>query len=136
MFASTQMGGMNFGFPDVCLTPMPPSPVPVPIPYPNMANGLLANPGTAAITVLTGGMPTHTMMTMGTLSMGDTAGIGTGIMSGMVMGPHRTLVAAFMTLKGGIPTSRLTSMMGQNGLALNAPGLTIAPSQVKVLVMK
>ncbi|WP_405023256.1 PAAR-like domain-containing protein [Marinospirillum sp.] len=31
VFATTQMGGMNLGFPDVCLTPIP-SPV-GPIPY-------------------------------------------------------------------------------------------------------
>ena len=34
MFANAQMGGMSFGFPDVCLTP---TPAPVPIPYPNIS---------------------------------------------------------------------------------------------------
>ncbi|MBF0239491.1 MAG: DUF4150 domain-containing protein [SAR324 cluster bacterium] len=136
MFASTQMGGVNMAFPDVCLTPMPPFGIPAPIPYPNVAAGLLANPGTAAIKVLTVCMPTHNMMTMGTISMGDTPGVMMGVMSAMIMGPHRTLIPAFTTLMGGLPTSRLLSMMGQNGLALNIPGVTIAPAQPKVLVMK
>ncbi|MBF0352578.1 MAG: DUF4150 domain-containing protein [SAR324 cluster bacterium] len=136
MFASTQMGGMNFGFPDVCLTPMPPLGIPAPIPYPNMANGLMAVPPTGAMNVLSMGMPTHNMMTMGTISMGDFGGVMMGVMSGMMMGPHRTLIPAFTNLMGGLPCSRLTSMMGQNGLALNAPGVTIVPAQFKVLVMK
>ena len=34
MFANTQMGGVDTGFPDVCLTPII---VPVPIPYPNIS---------------------------------------------------------------------------------------------------
>ena len=46
MFANCQLGGMNLGFPDVCLTPSPVGPVP--IPYPNMASGLTANPSTAS----------------------------------------------------------------------------------------
>ena len=36
MFASCQLMGMNLGFPDVCLTPVP---VPTPVPYPNIVDG-------------------------------------------------------------------------------------------------
>ena len=37
MFGNTNLGVMNLGFPDVCLTPII---VPVPIPYPNIAISL------------------------------------------------------------------------------------------------
>jgi hypothetical protein len=45
MFANTQMMGMDFAFPDVCLTPSPAGPVP--IPYPNIAMGPTAIPNCA-----------------------------------------------------------------------------------------
>ena len=56
MFVNTQMGGLDFGFPDVCLTPTPVGPIP--IPYPNMAMPMTAIPPTAAMNVLTVVMPT------------------------------------------------------------------------------
>ena len=55
MFQNTMGGGMNLGFPDVCLTPTPVGPIP--IPYPNISTGATSNPATAALTVLCDGMP-------------------------------------------------------------------------------
>ena len=81
MFANTQLGGMNLAFPDVCMTP----PFAIPIPYPNIDLGLTAVP--TALNVLIVGGPAHNMMTMGTISNGDNAGVMMGVMSGMVMGP-------------------------------------------------
>lgn len=132
MFANCQAGGMNLGFPDVCLTPIL---VPVPIPYPNIAMGPMAMPLTAALQVMITAMPAHNLATIIMLSMGDNAGINLGLLSGFVMGPSRWLIGSFSVLMGGMPATKLTSMSGQNGLSLNAPGVSLVPSQVKVLVM-
>lgn len=131
MFANTQMGGMNAGFPDVCLTPAPPAPAPVPIPYPNVALGPTGV--AAAYNVLLGATPAHTMMTTIPLTNGDNAGVATGVASGTVMGPCRHLTAAFTVLVNGAPLTRLTSASLQNNT--NCPGMRVAPSQVQVLVL-
>ncbi len=129
MFANTQMGGMNLGFPDVCLTPAGPSVVP--IPYPNVAMGPMGVP--AAYNVLMGMAPAHNLSTVIPISNGDNAGIATGVASGTVMGPTRHLTGAFTVLVKGMPLTRLTSVSIQN--STNCPGMRIVPSQVKVLVL-
>jgi hypothetical protein len=129
MFANCQLGGLDLGFPDVCLTPAVPSPVPVP--YPNMASGPTAV--SAVYHILYGGAPTHTLATFVPLTNGDNAGVATGVASGTVMGPSRHLTGAFTHLVGGMPVTRMTSMSLQN--STNAPGCRLAPSQVKVLVL-
>lgn len=134
MFANTQMGGLNLAFPDVCLTPTPVGPIP--IPYPNLAIGLTAIPGTSAITVFTSGMPAHTMRTIIPMSNGDNAGINMGVASGMVMGPSKHLIGCFTNLIEGMPATKMTSMTGQNGASLNIPGLSLVPSQFKLLILK
>lgn len=129
MFANTQMGSMNLAFPDVCQTPTPAGPVPVP--YPNIAMGMTAIPNVPNI--LLGGMPVHNLGTTTPMSNGDNAGVGTGVASGMVMGPSRHLLGSFTTLMGGMPVTRMTSMSMQNGT--NAVGASLTPSQVKVLIL-
>ena len=129
MFANSQMGGMNLGFPDVCITPV--GPVPVPIPYPNIATGMMGVPVT--YNVLMGGTPTHNMMTIIPLTNGDNAGVAIGVASGTVMGPSRALTGAFTVLVGGAPVTRMTSMNLQN--STNCPGVSLIPSQLKVLVL-
>ena len=128
MFANTQMMGMDMGFPDVCLTPMP---APVPIPYPNIAMGPMGVP--AAYKVLFMCAPAHNMSTSVPLTNGDNAGVAMGVASGMVMGPSRHLTAAFTVLVGGMPATRLTSVSLQN--STNCPGMRTVPSQVKVLLL-
>jgi hypothetical protein len=129
MFANTQMGGMDNGFPDVCLTPSPAGPVPVP--YPNIANGPMGVP--AAYKVLFMAAPAHNMSTQVPLSNGDNAGVSTGVASGMVMGPSKHLTASFTVLVGGMPATKLTSTSLQN--STNCPGVRVAPSQTKVLLL-
>ena len=129
MFANSQMGGMNLGFPDVCITPI--GPVPVPIPYPNIATGMMGVP--AAYNVLMGGTPAHNMMTVIPLTNGDNAGVAMGVASGTVMGPSRALTGAFTVLVGGAPVTRMSSMNLQN--STNCPGVSLVPSQLKVLVL-
>jgi len=131
MFANTQMGGMNFGIPDVCLTPAPPAPAPIPIPYPNFAFGPMGVP--AAYNILFSATPAHNMSTTIPLSVGDNIGIATGVASGTVMGPSRHLTAAFTILVGGMPATRLTSVSLQNNT--NIPGMRVVPSQVQILLL-
>lgn len=131
MFANTQMGGVDNGFPDVCLTPAPPSPTPVPVPYPNIAAGPM---GVKAVyNVLFMGAPAHNLGTSIPQTNGDNAGLATGLASGTVMGPSRHLTGAFTCLVGGMPATRVTSASLQN--STNCPGARLAPSQVKVLIL-
>jgi hypothetical protein len=131
MFASTQMGGMNLGFPDVCLTPAPPAPAPVPIPYPNSSVGVMTAP--AVYNVLMGYTPSHNMTDPVPASMGDNPGVATGVASGTVMMNTRPVTAAFTVLVNGAPLTRLTTVNIQN--STNCPGGRIAPSQVQVIVL-
>jgi hypothetical protein len=134
MFANCQMGGQNFAFPDVCLTPTPAGPVP--IPYPNIAMGMTANPGTACKKLYLSCMPAHNLMTQIPMSQGDNAGVNMGVASGMVMGPSRHLMGSVGVIYEGTPATKLTSPTGQNGMSLNTPGITIVPSQTKLLILK
>ncbi|WP_437965946.1 DUF4150 domain-containing protein [Sorangium sp. So ce260] len=77
--------------------------------------------------------PAHNMATTVPLTNGDNAGVALGVASGMVMGPSRHVTAAFTVLVGGIPSTRMTSMTITN--STNCPGVSIVPSQVKVLVL-
>jgi hypothetical protein len=128
MFANTQMGGMNFGIPDICLTPMP---TPTPIPYPNFSFGPLGVP--AVYKVLFMGTPAHNLMTMIPISTGDEPGVLGGIISHTFIGSTRTITGAFRVLVGGLPCQRLTSINIQN--TMNCIGMRIVPSQVKVIVL-
>jgi hypothetical protein len=129
MFANTQMAGIDLAFPDVCLTPA--FPAPIPIPYPNIAAGPMAvNP---VFNVLYGGAPTHNLGTIIPMTNGDNAGVALGVASGTVMGPSRHLTGALTCLVGGMPVTRVTSMSLQN--STNIPGVRLAPSQVRVLVL-
>jgi len=134
VFANCQLGGLNFGFPDVCNTPTPVGPVPVP--YPNMATGLTANPGTACNKIYLSCMPAHNLRTQVPMSMGDNAGVAGGLVSGMVMGPSKHLMGSFGVIYEGAPVTKMTSLTGQNGMSLNVPGMTLVPAQFKVMIMK
>jgi hypothetical protein len=128
MFANTQMMGIDLGFPDVCLTPMP---APTPIPYPNVALGPMGVP--AAYNVLFTCTPAHNLATTVVMTNGDNAGVAMGVASGTVMGPSRHLTGAFTVLVGGLPATRLTSVALQN--STNCPGMRLVPSQPKVVLL-
>ena len=134
MFANCSLGGMNFGMPDVCLTPTPVGPVP--IPYPNIALPMTAIPPTASLKTLIMAMPAHNIMTTVPMSNGDNAGVNLGVASGMVMGPCRHIIGSTNVFYGGMPATKMTSPTGQNGMSLNVPGLTLVPAQFKVMIMK
>lgn len=131
MLAKTSAGGLCIAFPDVCLTPAPPSPSPVPVPYPNVGadptnTGFVAN-------VLMTCAPAHNLGTAPPMTNGDNGGLATGVASGTVMAPARTMTGAFTVLVGGMPLARLTSVTVQN--STNAPGAKVVPSVTNVLVL-
>jgi len=128
-------GGMNMGMPDVCNTPTPPTGAPAPIPYPNISTGATANPGTTAMTVLTDCMPSLNQASEIPLSNGDEAGVMMGVASGMIMGTTEFVLGSLTVFVGGSPAQRMTSVTGQNGMSMNCPGVSLAPSQVRVLVL-
>ncbi len=134
MFANCQLGGINLGMPDVCKTPVGPSIVPVP--YPNISMGATAKPSTTANKMLISGAPGHTIGTDIPISQGNQLGIGGGMSSGKVMGSTKVLMGSSAIFFGGKPAARLTSMTGQNGSSMNIPGVTMAPAQTKVLILK
>ena len=134
MFANCQLGGLNFAFPDVCNTPSPVGPVP--IPYPNLASGITANPATACKKIFLNCMPAHNLQTQIPMSMGDNAGVAGGIASGTVMGPSKHLMGCVGVIYEGAPATKMTNPTGQNGMSLNCPGLTLVPSQFKVMILK
>jgi hypothetical protein len=130
MFGNTQMAGTDFGMPDVCLTPI--GGTPTPIPYPNIGMGPMGVP--AAYKVLFMCAPAHNLGTVVVMTNGDNPGVAMGVASGTVMGPSRHVTAAFTMLLCGLPATRLTSVSLQN--STNVPGMRVAPSQVKVIILK
>lgn len=119
---------MNLAFPDVCLTPIV---VPVPIPYPNIALTPTAIP--TIFNQFTMGMPDHNLMTMGSVSLGDFAGVAGGVVSGMIVGPSRHIMGSMKIFKGPAPATKMLDPTMQNGMAPNAVGTALSPSQTKVL---
>ena len=130
MFANTQAGGNDNGFPDTCLTPAPPAP-PVPIPYPNIAQG--ATTVSAVYTVLVVSAPAHNSGTTIPMTSGDNAGVGTGVASGMVMGKASPSTSSTKVNIGGKPATFMSMTSSGNGT--NCPtNSRIAPSQTKVSI--
>ena len=131
MFANIILAVLNFAFPDVCKTPTPAGPVP--IPYPNFALSISHIP--SQFCVIIGCGLAENLLTQGTISEGDDAGVGTGIVSDEVMGPDRYVFGSLKVCIGGIFAARLTSITTANGLVGNIVGLSITPSQFVVLVL-
>ena len=131
MFANTSLCVLNFSFPDVCLVPTPAGPIPTP--FPNFACSATHIP--SQMTVIIGGGLAENLLTQGTLSQGDEAGLALGVVSHMLMGPDRYLLGSFKVMFGCCFASRLTSLTGQNGMLSNMVGLSITPSQIRVLVL-
>jgi hypothetical protein len=125
------MPGMDFAFPDVCLTPTPVGPIP--IPYPNINMSVTAVPTQFNTFIMC--MPAHNMTTLRTISMGDNAGVNLGVMSGMDMGPGGAMMGSATFFVGGPPATKLTMPTKQNGVSPNAIGMTISPSQIRMLVL-
>lgn len=128
MFVLNSSPAMMIGFPDVCITMM--GPIPTPVPYPNVGNESTGLP--VPTHILMSVSPVHNLATMLSPSMGDLPGF-SGVASGMVMGPCRSLTHANTFLTGALPTKR----MGSTGLSnlSNTFSVACTPNQCKVLVL-
>lgn len=131
MFANVNLGVMNFAFPDVCNVPTPAGPIPTP--FPNIAVSFTHVP--SQFQVIIGGGLAENLLTTGTISNGDQAGLAMGLVSGLIMGPDRPITCSLKTFYGGIPATRLTSLQGQNGMMPNMVGASLTPAQVRVLLI-
>lgn len=132
MFALTLGSGVDFAFPDVCLTPIV---VPVPIPYPNISESITTQPAADNITIDC--MPVINLMSIGLVSEGDEPGVEMGVVSHMESGMTDYTLGCVTIFMDAAPCQRLTSLTRQNCLVElpNAVGMTIAPSQVTVLTL-
>ncbi len=120
------------GSPDTCLVPAPPGP-PVPTPFPNMAQCAMATGTTTKVMVMN--MPALTEASKIPMSMGDEAGVGGGVVSGMNMGPVAFRTSSSKVSFEGKKAVTLTSTTAHNGSNANMPaGTHLAPSQAVVLV--
>ncbi|TLN00540.1 DUF4150 domain-containing protein [bacterium] len=122
---------MNFGFPDVCKTII--GPAIVPLPYPNIAISVTHIP--SQFKVIIGGGLAENLLTSGTVSNGDEAGLAMGLISQIDVGPDRPFLGSFKVMIGGIFSTRLTSIQGQNGIPCNTIGISITPSQIRVMAL-
>lgn len=131
MFQNTSFPAIHFGFPDVCKTPTPAGPVP--IPYPNIALTSTAVPN--VLNQFVQAMPIHNLMTTSVVSNGDNAGVAGGVVSSLVMGPEDAILGSFKVFSSAMPVVKMLSPTDQNGAMGNVPGLTLTPSQIKVMVL-
>ena len=131
MFANTQMFALNLGFPDVCKTLV--ALATVPIPYPNFSFTSTAIPNVFNQFIMC--MPIHNMMTTVPTSTGNEAGILLGVVSQLIKGPSMHLLGSVKVFRSVMPATKMLSISGHNGLALNIPGMTLSPSQIKVLYL-
>ena len=119
----TVKDGICFAFPDVCLTPAPPS-APVPIPYPNIAQ--LADATGTASTVKAGGKEVVTQESAISSSSGDEAGSSGGVTSGTTKGECK--FTSFSTTvkangKGVVRLGDTTTQNKQNAVGTVLGGL-------------
>jgi uncharacterized Zn-binding protein involved in type VI secretion len=107
----TVTDGLCFAFPDVCLTPAPPSP-PIPVPYPNIAQ--LADATGTASNVNAGGKPVVTEASSISQSTGDDAGSNGGVTSGTTKGECKFTTFSTTVKANGKGIVRLGDSTTQN----------------------
>ncbi|MDQ0505570.1 DUF4150 domain-containing protein [Xanthobacter agilis] len=134
MFVTSQgpLPAMDMAFPDVCRTPV--GPAIVPIPYPDIALSNTAIPTQTKLCLTC--MPAHNLVTQKPLSNGDNAGLGLGMVSNLDMGPVAAAMGSTNFFVGGTPAIKMTSPTKQNGVCPNAAGMTLSPSQVKLMSLR
>ncbi|AKI98418.1 uncharacterized protein DUF4150 [Archangium gephyra] len=102
--------GTSIAFPDVCLTPGPPSPVPVP--YPNIAKSSDTDKGTKS--VICDGNPVCVKDSNFKMSTGDEAGTNKGVASGKIQGKAEFINYSFDVKFEGKNVARAFDMMLHN----------------------
>ncbi|ASP39838.1 hypothetical protein CHH28_14660 [Bacterioplanes sanyensis] len=124
MFATTQCIAMHLSVIDVCKTP-------IPVPMPNIGLSCTAIPN--IFNMFTEAMPDHNLLTMVPLSNGDQAGILMGVVSSTIMGPVENIIGSFKVFKSVMPATKMLCVSTHN--TYNTIGITITPSQVKVMIL-
>lgn len=131
MFQNSSMPGMDFGFPDVCMTPGIIAGAPGPLPYPNLATHAMAIP--SQVKYLIPVLPAHNIGTVIPMSNGDEAGCSPGgVACAIPMGPSMNTKCSIKILEGGLPATRMLDTNMQN-LINTPPGMSLIPGQFKVL---
>ncbi|MDA9504540.1 hypothetical protein XI09_07255 [Bradyrhizobium sp. CCBAU 11386] len=126
------MPAADHGFPDVCNTPT--GPALVPVPYPNTTMNMTAIPTQSRCFIMC--MPAHNMTTERAISMGDNAGVALGVVSGLVMGPGRAKAGSDNLSIGGSPATKMGMPTKQNGASPNVLGVSISPSQTRLMALR
>lgn len=78
-------------------------------------------------------MPMHNMVTTIPVTLGDTAGVGGGVISQTFMGQARYITGAFTVLVRAAPLVRVTSLTLQN--TINTPGFKAATPQKSMFAL-
>ena len=114
-----QLPSVGLGFPDVCKTPVPP------VPHIDVSTSSMGIP--VVWNVWLSCMPMHNMVTTIPVTLGDTAGVGGGVISQTFMGQARYITGAFTVLV------RVTSLTLQN--TINTPGFKAATPQKSMFAL-
>jgi len=131
MFATNSLTAMSMmTVPDICKTPIV---IPVPIPYPNITMSSMHIP--AVFNVCFGPGLAENLMTEGTISMGDEAGVAGGVVSSLFMGPDKYIMGSLKVIVGTAFATRMTSLVGMNGMPFNTMGASLTPAQCCVVLL-
>ncbi len=125
MLAVCQLPSLAVGFPDVCKTPVPP------VPHIDTATSSMGVPVVWNVWLMCA--PVHTLATPVPVTLGDTAGVGGGVISQTFMGQSRYMTGAYSMLVRGAPIVRMTSLTLQN--TINAPGFKVYSPQPVMVVL-
>lgn len=125
------MPALSIAFPDVCKIPTPVGPVPVPLI--DITLSVLAIPNVANKFITA--MPVHNLMTTTPTSTGNEPGVLGGIVSSRFDGALRHLLGSFKVFYSCMPATKMLSPTLQNGMLSNMVGLTLTPSQIKVMIL-
>ena len=74
------------------------------------------------------------LLTQGTVSNGDEAGVASGMVSNTITGPDRPILGSAKTMAGGTFTNRLSTMNGQAGAGGWQPFATMR-AQTRPLIL-
>jgi hypothetical protein len=104
-----------------------------PIPTPFVSMGMRATEVPTNFRFLVSCMPSHNLMNMAPVTI---SGPGPGIASGAVCGPSHNAMGSVKFFIQGMPATRaLIDPTLQNGMSPNSVGVTIVPSQVRMMVL-
>ncbi len=119
--------GMDFAAPDVYLQTTPVGPVP--IPFFSMGYRVTEIPTVFRFLLMC--MPSHNMVNVAPVTV---SGPGPGVASGMVCSNSRNVKGSSKLFTQCMPATRaLMDPTAQNGLSPNSVGMTLVPSQIRLL---